>query len=302
MAAEARSLGHGGIAAVACATGASRSRISQGVAELEAGEGALGRVRRRGGGRKALSAIDPGLVGALLGLVEPTRRGDPESPLCWTTCSTRKLAAELTAAGHRVGPDTVARLLHEQGFSLQANAKTIEGGQHPDRDAQFSYLNEQAVEHLAAGDPVISVDTKKKEPVGPYKNAGAEWRPAGQPEPVKVHDFIDPALGKANPYGVYDLGTDTGWVSVGTDHDTAAFAVQTIRRWWQSTATTAYPPATRLLITADGGGSNGDRTRPRKTELAAHAPPPGLAITVSHLPAGTSNGTRSSTGCSHTSP
>ena len=218
--------------------------------------------------------------------------GDPESPLCWTTCSTRKLAAELTAAGHRIGPDTVARLLHEQGFSLQANAKTIEGGQHPDRDAQFSYLNEQASEHLAAGDPVISVDTKKKELVGPYKNAGAEWRPAGQPEPVKVHDFIDPALGKANPYGVYDLATDTGWVSVGTDHDTAAFAVETIRRWWQATGPTCYPQASRLLITADGGGSNGYRTRLWKTELAALATDTGLQITVCHLPPGTSKWSR----------
>lgn len=201
MASEARSLGHGGIAVVASATGASRSRISQGVAELEAGEAPLGRIRRAGGGRKAATATDPALVSALLALVEPTRRGDPESPLCWTTLSTRKLAAELTAAGHRVGPDTVARLLHEQGFSLQANAKTLEGGQHPDRDAQFSYLNEQAGEHLAAGNPVISVDTKKKELVGRYRNGGAEWRPAGDPEPVKVHDFIDPALGKANPTG-----------------------------------------------------------------------------------------------------
>ena len=288
MAADARSLGHGGIAAVASATGASRSRISQGVAELEAGVSPLGRVRRAGGGRKKVTATDPALVEALLALVEPTRRGDPESPLCWTTCSTRKLAAELTAAGHRIGPDTVARLLHEQGFSLQANAKTIEGGQHPDRDAQFSYLNEQASEHLAAGDPVISVDTKKKELVGPYKNAGAEWRPAGQPEPVKVHDFIDPALGKANPYGVYDLATDTGWVSVGTDHDTAAFAVETIRRWWQATGPTCYPQASRLLITADGGGSNGYRTRLWKTELAALATDTGLQITVCHLPPGTS--------------
>jgi len=288
MAADARSLGHGGIAAVASATGASRSRISQGVAELEAGVSPLGRVRRAGGGRKKVTATDPALVEALLALVEPTRRGDPESPLCWTTCSTRKLAAELTAAGHRIGPDTVARLLHEQGFSLQANAKTIEGGQHPDRDAQFSYLNEQASEHLAAGDPVISVDTKKKELVGPYKNAGAEWRPAGQPEPVKVHDFIDPALGKANPYGVYDLATDTGWVSVGTDHDTAAFAVETIRRWWQATGPTCYLQASRLLITADGGGSNGYRTRLWKTELAALATDTGLQITVCHLPPGTS--------------
>jgi len=288
MAGEARSLGHGGIAAVASATGASRSRISQGVAELEAGVGPLGRVRRTGGGRKAATATDPVLVSALLALVEPTRRGDPQSPLCWTTLSTRKLAAELTAAGHRIGPDTVARLLREQGFSLQANAKTLEGGQHLDRDAQFSYLNDQAGEHLAAGDPVISVDTKKKELVGPYKNGGTEWRPAGDPEPVKVHDFIDPHLGKANPYGVYDLAADTGWVSVGTDHDTAAFAVETIRRWWQTAGTTAYPHASRLLITADGGGSNGYRTRLWKTELATLATQTGLTITVCHLPPGTS--------------
>ena len=190
-------------------------------------------------------------------------------------------------AGHRVGPDTVARLLHEQGFSLQGNAKTIEGGQHVDRDAQFSYLNATAAEHLTAGDPVISVDTKKKELVGPYKNGGQEWRPAGDPEQVKVHDFIDPTLGKANPYGVYDLANDSGWVSVGTDHDTAAFAVATIRGWWQQTAPT-YPNATRLLITADGGGSNGSRTRQWKTELAKLAADTGLTITVCHLPPGTS--------------
>jgi len=288
LAGEARSLGHGGIAAVAQASGASRSRISQGVAELEAGEVPLGRVRREGGGRKSLTATDPALLAALLALVEPTRRGDPCSPLCWTTLSTRRLAAELTGAGHPVGADTVARLLREQGFSLQANAKTIEGGQHPDRDAQFCYLNNQADAHLSSGDPVISVDTKKKELVGPYRNGGAEWRPAGQPEQVKVHDFIDPTLGKANPYGVYDLAADTGWVSVGTDHDTAAFAVETIRRWWQATGPTCYPQASRLLITADGGGSNGYRTRLWKTELAALATDTGLQITVCHLPPGTS--------------
>ena len=240
---------------------------------------------------------------ALLALVEPTRRGDPESPLCWTTCSTRKLAAELTAAGHRVGPDTVARLLHEQGFSLQANAKTIEGGQHPDRDAQFSYLNDQAGEHLAAGDPVISVDTKKKELVGPYKNAGAEWRPAGQPEPVKVHDFIDPALGKANPYGVYDLATDTGWVSVGTDHDTAAFAVETIRRWWNSpAATTAYPHA---IPTADHRRRRRLQRLPHpavedRTRRPGRATPAWPSPSATYHPA-PANGTRSSTDCSPTS-
>jgi hypothetical protein len=288
MAGEARSLGHGGIAVVARATGASRSRISAGVAELESGQAPLGRTRRVGGGRKPVDVTDPTLLAALLALVEPTRRGDPESPLCWTTLSTRRLAAELTGTGHPVGPDTVAKLLVEQGFSLQGNAKTIEGGQHVDRDAQFSYLNDQVGEHLDAGDPVISVDTKKKELVGPYKNGGREWRPGGDPEPVKVHDFIDPVLGKANPYGVYDVGADTGWVSVGTDHDTAAFAVATIRRWWTGAGRSSYPGARRLLITADGGGSNGYRTRLWKTELAALATETGLVITVCHLPPGTS--------------
>ena len=288
MAGEARSLGHGGIAAVARASGASRSRISSGVDELEAGEAPLRRVRREGGGRKAVTATDPELVAALLALVEPARRGDPESSLCWTTLSTRKLAAELTAAGHRVGADTVAGLLREQGFSLQANTKTLEGKQHPDRDAQFGYLNDQVSGHQQGGDPVISVDAKKKELVGAYKNGGKEWRPAGSPEQVKVHDFIDKELGKANPYGVYDLAADTGWVGVGTDHDTAAFAVQTIRRWWQAAGAGAYPGASRLLITADGGGSNGSRTRLWKTELATLAAQTGLQITVCHLPPGTS--------------
>ena len=232
LAAEARSLGHGGIAAVARASGSARSRVQQGVAELEAGEAPLGRVRRAGAGRKTLIEKDPGLLGALLALVEPTRRGDPESALCWTTLSTDKLAAELTAAGHPVGADTVAKLLKDNGFSLQGNAKTLEGGQHPDRDGQFGYLNGQVTERLEAGQPVISVDTKKKELVGDFKNKGAEWRPAGDPEQVRAHDFIDKDLGRANPYGVYDVGANTGWVSVGTDHDTAAFAVNTIRSWW----------------------------------------------------------------------
>jgi hypothetical protein len=288
LAGEARSLGHGGIAVVARASGASRSRVQQGVAELESGAEPLGRVRRPGGGRKPAAETDPGLVPALLALVEPTRRGDPISALSWTTLSVRKLAAELNAAGHRVSQETVAKLLRAEGFSLQANAKTVEGGQHPDRDAQFSYLNDQATEHLDVGEPVISVDTKKKELVGSYKNNGAEWRPAGTPEPVKVHDFIDKELGKANPYGVYDLAANTGWVSVGTDHDTAAFAVNTIRSWWNTTGHAVYPSASRLLITADGGGSNGYRTRAWKTELAALATETGLVITVCHLPPGTS--------------
>lgn len=288
LAAEARSLGHGGIAAVARASGAARSRIQQGVAELEAGTEPLGRIRRAGAGRKALTEKDPGLVLALLELVEPTRRGDPESALSWTTLSTGNLAAELTGKGHPVASDTVAKLLKDNGFSLQANAKTLEGGQHPDRDAQFSYLNNQAAEHLDAGQPVISVDAKKKELVGQYKNNGAEWRPTGEPEQVKVHDFIDKELGKANPYGVYDVATNTGWVSVGTDHDTAAFAVNTIRSWWNTAGKTAHPQAKRLLITADGGGSNGYRTRLWKTELAALAAETALEITVCHLPPGTS--------------
>jgi hypothetical protein len=288
LAAEARSLGHGGIAAVARASGASASRVAAGIGELDGGQAPLGRVRRPGAGRPRAQDADPGLVAALLGLVEPTRRGDPESALCWTTLSTAHLAGELTAAGHKVSPDTVGNLLKAQGFSLQANSKQSEGNQHPDRDGQFSYLNDQAVEHLSTGDPVISVDTKKKELVGDFKNGGAEYRPQGEPERVRVHDFKDAALGKVNPYGIYDLAANTGWVTVGTDHDTAAFAVNTIRSWWDTTGQAAYPNATRLLITADGGGSNGFRTRLWKTELAALATQTGLAITVCHLPPGTS--------------
>ncbi len=288
LAGEARALGHGGVAAVARASGASRSRIQDGVNELDSGAPPLGRTRRVGGGRKRAEEADLGLLPALLALVEPTRRGDPCSALSWTTLSVRHLAAELTAAGHRVTGETVGKLLRANGFSLQANAKQVEGGGHPDRDAQFTYLNTQVGAHQQAGEPVISVDTKKKELVGNYKNGGREWRPAGQPEPVKVHDFIDPELGKANPYGVYDVSADTGWVTVGTDHDTSAFAVNTIRSWWTSTGRADYPRATRLLITADGGGSNGHRTRAFKTELAQLAEQTGLMITVCHLPPGTS--------------
>jgi len=288
LAAEARALGHGGIAAVARASGASRSRIQDGVNELESGAAPVARVRRAGGGRKRAEQADPGLLPALLALVEPTRRGDPCSALSWTTLSVRHLAAELTAAGHPVTGETVGKLLRANGFSLQANAKQVEGGAHPDRDAQFTYLNAQAGAHQQAGEPVISVDTKKKELVGNYRNGGREWRPAGAPERVKVHDFIDRELGKANPYGIYDVSADTGWVSVGTDHDTSAFAVNTIRSWWTSTGQAGYPNASRLLITADGGGSNGYRTRQWKTELAAPATETGLTITVCHLPPGTS--------------
>ncbi|MBC9731557.1 ISAzo13 family transposase [Streptomyces sp. TRM68367] len=288
MAAEAWALGHGGVRAVAQAGAVSETTVRKGVFELEAGEEPLGRVRRVGGGRKRVADLDPGLRPALLALVEPDVRGDPMSPLRWTVKSTRTLAQELTRAGHRVSADTVASLLREEGFSLQANTKTIEGSQHPDRDAQFRYLNEQAREHRDAGQPVISVDTKKKELVGEFKNNGCQWRPMGEPVPVNVHDFADPHLGKAVPYGIYDVAANTGWVNVGTDHDTAAFAVESIRRWWQGQGQAAYPQAARLLITADAGGSNGYRTRAWKLELARLAAETGLTITVCHLPPGTS--------------
>lgn len=288
LGAEARVLGHGGIKVVARAAGVNPVTVSRGAEELEAGEEPLGRVRRTGGGRKPLTHIDPGLVAALLGLVESDERGDPCSPLRWTVKSTRTLAQELTRDGHPVSAWTVANILREQGFSLQGNAKEVEGAAHPDRDAQFAYLNAQSAIHLVADQPVISVDTKKKELVGQFKNGGRQWRPAGDPTRVNVHDFIDPVLGKANPYGVYDVGANTGWVSVGTDHDTAAFAVQTIRNWINHVAHHVYPDATRLLICADGGGSNGYRLRTWKTELAALAAETGLSITVCHLPPGTS--------------
>ncbi|MFH9742648.1 ISAzo13 family transposase [Streptomyces roseolus] len=288
MAAEARGLGHGGIRAVARAAGASGTTVRKGMSDLEAGQFLTGRVRRPGGGRKRVTELDPGLRGALLSLVEPDERGDPMSPLRWTTKSTRTLAAELTRQGHRVGADTVAGLLRQEGFRLQANAKTLEGSQHADRNAQFRYLNEQARDHRDAGQPVISVDTKKKELVGDFHNHGRSWRPTGDPVPVRVHDFADPQLGKAIPYGIYDLAANTGWVNVGTDHDTAAFAVESIRRWWHDQGRTDYPHASRLLITADAGGSNGYRTRAWKLHLARLAAETGLVITVCHLPPGTS--------------
>ena len=289
LGAEARALGHGGIALVARASGVSRRTVSDGVAELEAGAGPLGRVRRPGGGRKRAEEHDRGLVAALLVLVEPDVRGDPESPLRWTAKSVRTLAGELARQGHRCGPDTVARLLREQAFSLQANAKTVEGTRHPDRDAQFRYINEQARTYRAAGQPVISVDTKKKEQAGDYAGAGREYAPKGRPVRVRDHDFPDPAgAGKAVPYGIYDLAANTGWVNVGTDHDTAAFAVESVRRWWHGAGAAAYPAARRLLITADAGGSNGYRTRAWKAGLAELAAQTGLEITCCHFPPGTS--------------
>jgi hypothetical protein len=288
MGAEARSLGHGGIRLVARAAGAREATVSLGVDELDSGAEPLGRVRRPGGGRKRAADLDPGLRPALLALVEPEERGDPMSPLRWTTKSTRKLAAELTAQGHEVSADTVGDLLQAEGFSLQGNAKTVEGKQHPDRAAQFRYINEQVREHLTAKDPVVSVDAKKKELAGEFKNGGRQWRPRGEPARVSTRDFPDRELGKAIPYGVYDLAANAGWVNVGTDHDTAAFAVESIRRWWNAAGRGDYPAARRLLITADAGGSNGHRTRAWKTELAALAAETGLEITVCHFPPGTS--------------
>ena len=288
MGAEARALGHGGIRAVARAAGVREATVSLGVDELDSGADPLGRARRAGGGRKRAAVLDPGLRPALLALVEPEERGDPMSPLRWTTKSTRNLAAELTRQGHRAGADTVGDLLREEGFSLQGNAKTIEGQRHPDRDAQFRYINEQVKDHQGTADPVVSVDTKKKELVGQFKNAGREWRPKGQPGLTRTHDFPGDSAGKAVPYGVYDITGNTGWVSVGTDHDTAAFAVESIRRWWKAAGRSDHPRARRLLITADAGGSNGYRTRAWKAELAALAVETGLEVTVCHFPPGTS--------------
>jgi len=288
LGAEARALGHGGIRLVAGAAGVREATVSLGAGELESGAEPLGRARRPGGGRKRAADLDPGLRPALLALVEPDERGDPMSPLRWTAKSTRVLADELMAQGHKVSADTVGDLLRAEGFSLQGNAKTTEGAQHPDRDAQFRYISEQARACQMAGDPVISVDTKKKELVGDFANGGKEYRPQGRPVPVRTHDFMDKDLGKAIPYGVYDVAADAGWVNVGTDHDTAAFAVESIRRWWKAMGRAAYPRARRLLVTADAGGSNSYRTRAWKAELAAFAAETGLAVTVCHFPPGTS--------------
>jgi hypothetical protein len=288
LGAEAREFGRGGIKLVAAATGVHPDTIARGVRELAGEAEPPVRVRAPGGGRKSLAESDPGLLLQLKAFVDPETRGDPMSLLVWTTKSTRNLADALTKLGHRVSDRTVARMLTDLGFSLQGNTKVLEGNQHADRDAQFRYLHGQVTEHAAAGQPVISVDTKKKELVGTYKNGGKEYRPAKTPEPVNVHDFPDKELGKAIPYGIYDVSANTGWVSVGTDHDTSAFAVQTLRRWWDTIGKAGYPHADRLLICADGGGSNGSRVRAWKIEMAKFAADTGLRVTVCHLPPGTS--------------
>jgi hypothetical protein len=291
---EARAMGRGGISRVAEATGLSRVTIRAGLQELALADSPSGpptppeRLRRRGGGRRPLSLHDPHLVHALETLVDPVTRGDPMSLLRWTCKSASQLAAALRAQGHPVSERTVNRLLHDLGYSLQSNRKTLEGSTHPDRDAQFQYINRRAKAFQQQSQPVISVDTKKKELVGQFRNGGREWSPQGQPEEVEVHDFPSKTLGKVIPYGVYDEATNTGWVSVGVDHDTAEFAVETVRRWWRYMGSQTYPKAKRLLITADGGGSNGSRCRLWKVELQRLADETGLRISVCHFPPGTS--------------
>jgi hypothetical protein len=287
---EAEALGYRGQTIVAAATGMSRTTIrSARGTRREASPADRGkRLRSPGGGRKKLTERDPGLLAALESLVEPTTRGDPESPLRWTCKSTRQLAAALEAQGYQIGRQSVATLLDGLGYSLQGNQKTREGSSHPDRDAQFTYINERVQEFQQRGSPVVSVDTKKKELVGDFKNSGKEWHPKGAPERVRVHDFLDKRLGKVNPYGVYDPTANVGWVSVGVDHDTAEFAVETLRRWWEKMGRARYPQATELLITADGGGSNGTRVRLWKVALQRLADHTGLRISVCHFPPGTS--------------
>ena len=288
-ASESLAIGFGGTSQVSRQTGVSRRAIIRGIKELdEAPSVQGGRVRRPGGGRKRTVDKDASLKTDLERLVDPVTRGDPESPLRWTCKSVRKLAEELNRLGHQTSHRMVAELLHELGYSLQANRKTLEGSSHADRDQQFQHINQHVTEFLQQQQPVISVDTKKKELVGNFKNHGAELRPKGDPEPVRVHDFVIPELGRAAPYGVYDLANNSGWVSVGVDHDTSAFAVETIRRWWYRMGQQSYPQATEFLITADSGGSNGSRVRLWKVELQRLADETGLELRVCHLPPGTS--------------
>jgi hypothetical protein len=292
-AAEALTAGRGGISAVSRATGLARSTIGRALGELRAGEELEAeRVRRPGGGRKPLSETDASLIDDLRCLVEPTTRGDPQSPLLWTCKSLRKLSHGLREMGHKIGRTLVGELLHKLDYSLQSNRKTREGSNHPDRDAQFHYINDRVKGALAAGEPAISVDTKKKELVGDFRNAGRQWRPKGWPEEVRVHDFVIPELGRAVPYGVYDIADNAGWVSVGVDHDTAAFAANAIRSWWRLMGRERYPNAGSLLVTADGGGSNGSRVRLWKLELQKLADDLGVPITVCHLPPGASKWNR----------
>ena len=291
-AAEARSIGRGGVSQVSIATGLSRTTIHVGLRELDkdplADNLSAQQSRRAGGGRKPLRESAPGLVEALNDLVSPATRGDPMSPLRWTSKSTAKLAKELTAKGFPISQRSVCDLLAQEGYSLQSLRKTSEGKQHEDRDAQFNHLNKRVLSFQKLGQPVISVDTKKKELVGDFTNKGREYQPKGKPMPVRVHDFVDKKLGKAAPYGVYDLAANQGWVSVGVDHDTSAFAVESIRRWWKNMGQPLYPDAKKLLITADGGGSNGSRVRLWKLELQKLADELGMEISVSHFPPGTS--------------
>ena len=289
-AAEALALGWGGISLVARATGLARATIGLGIQELQGTRPPLapGRIRRPGGGRKPLAATTAGIVAALDQLVDPTTRGDPESPLRWTCLSVRQLARALADQGYRVSHQWVATRLHALGYSLQANRKTREGAEQPDRDAQFAHINRTSAAFLAAGEPVISVDTKKKELIGNFKQGGEEWQPTGQPTEVQVHDFVRPGWGRVSPYGIYDVTANAGWVTVGIDHDTASFAVASIRHWWETRGRARYPTARRLLITADGGGSNGSRVRLWKWELQQWADASGLVLQVCHLPPGTS--------------
>jgi len=287
-ASEARQLGHGGVSLVSRACGLSRVTITKGVHELESSPLPAGRVRRPGGGRPALEALDPGLPAMLEALVEPLTRGDPESPLRWTSKSTRALSAALTPQHHPVSHEKVAQLLRQMDYSLQGNRKTEEGNDHPDRDAQFLFINEQVRRALAAKRPVISVDTKKKELLGNYQNDGRQWRKTKTPQRVNVHDFPTPSVPRAHPYGIYDLGRNTGFVNVGTDHDTGAFAVASIRGWWRAEGRRLYPTAKSLVITADGGGSNRSRLRLWKMKLQQLADEAGLSIKVCHFPPGTS--------------